>query len=233
MKNASDLPSVGINDTPMISWIWFGSSSGVNNGWVTTYKTKDVLAFDAGARLVTEMNERGFTLAAESYALITRNEAANGDKDYNAVIDLYFARDRLWLKLPIRLGTMRAASEALARNGEIARGRLIAPVSIVGGRGQKKAVQARARELVDLAQDVLHLVRPRQGVVEWRETRAVYVTYLTRGGKGGRIAKTAGSWFSLDEAAQFAPLPTEIIQAHEERPYDAFLEPDPFARLGR
>jgi len=235
MNDVADLPAVGI-DGALISWAWAGSSSGTNGGWVTSYDTKDVLAFQAAVLVVQDMSTRGFTLAHESYAMITRNESGTGARHYNGAIDLYFDRGRLGLKLPVHLDDVADTPRDMPmQQGRIARGRLIAPLAIVGGHGQKRAVEARARELVDLAQNVLHLVRPRPDAKEYRETRAVYVTYLTRSGKGGRYGrKVASRWFSLDEAAQFASLPTAAIEAHEEQPYDPSTVLDPLlGRLGR
>jgi len=92
----------------------------------------------------------------------------------------------------------------LGQDGRPVRGMLIAADTIPSGRGQRKAVKARAEELVALARDVLHLVRPNPVEVEYARTRAVRVSFLTRGGRGGWMPKVACSDFSLEEVASFA-----------------------------
>lgn len=217
MSTPPDLPTIGIDNVP-INWTWSGLCG---DGSVTTtyYRTPAVRAFHAASSVIRAMKPLGFTLAPESHVTLNRHESSRGHTTYDGSVILYFDRERLRIKRPISLNPSANVHSLLVQHGTPLCGTLIAPLAIIGGKGQQKALKARARELVELAHDVLDLVRPHNPTPDdYFSDKAVYVTYLTRGSRGGRFPAVGHRWFSLTDAAAFPPLPVDTIRTHEERP---------------
>jgi hypothetical protein len=210
-----DLPKIGIDGQPII-WRWDGAWSGAQT-WTTSYATDNVRGFHAADLTISELlREHRFRLAPESRAYLHRTQSSDGTtRNYHGSLALYFDRGRLGLKIRVDLDTDPNASNMIRQRGVRKPGMLIAPLAIVAGRGRKRAVEARARELTELASDIVYLVHDRDTPAA---RPCVLVTYFTRSGKYGRLGrKVASRYFSLEEARQFSSLPLDILQTHEER----------------
>jgi hypothetical protein len=184
----------------------------------TDYSTSHVLGFGATRLSLREVGASGFALAPESRATITRHDSTSIPVLYSADIRLVFERGRLIVQLPIHLESTSDASRMPMQPGYRARGWLIAPAAIRAGKGQNRAIKARARELVDLAHDSLHLVRKDTAPSRRsdQDEKVVSVAYSARARFGEMVARVGYRLFSLDEATRFAPLPIEELMSFEE-----------------
>jgi hypothetical protein len=181
------LACVGVDGTP-VKWTWQGTDVD-ESGVTTAYDTVNVQAFEATQRALGSYESRGFTLHDASRVVLYRSEPRDAKPTYSAVLYLSLQRGILVLRVGVDLGRADNVGALIASRGDAIEGGYVTSGEdrIPGGHGQRNAVEAKARELYELAQDVRDVATH------------VEVRYATRGGKHGRMDKTACSSFKFED----------------------------------